>query len=105
MFQIALTDVLRNLGIAADGYIGHSAGEIACGYADGCMSVEETIKLAYYRGKIIEEANFEPGAMAAIGMLNLLFLNKKIQFIQLPNFDVRVNWRKKFLDSFTEFSA
>ena len=65
--QIALTDVLQNLGVIADGIVGHSVGEIACGYADGCMSLEETVVLAYYRAKIIEEANFPPGGMAAVG--------------------------------------
>jgi len=33
--QIALVDLLRDLGVHPDGFIGHSVGETACGYADG----------------------------------------------------------------------
>lgn len=70
-----MTDVLQKVGVVADGIIGHSVGEIACGYADGCMSLEETVVLAYHRGKIIEEASFPAGGMAAIGKSGETFAN------------------------------
>lgn len=65
--QIALIDLLTSMGLRPDGIIGHSLGEVACGYADGCLSREEAILAAYWRGQCIKEANIPPGAMAAVG--------------------------------------
>jgi len=48
--QIALTDLLKAMGVQPDGIIGHSTGEMACAYADGCLTLEQTMKLAYWRG-------------------------------------------------------
>ncbi|XP_039082547.1 fatty acid synthase [Hyaena hyaena] len=66
--QIALIDLLTSVGLRPDGIIGHSLGEVACGYADGCLSQEEAILAAYWRGQCIKEANIPPGAMAAVGL-------------------------------------
>ena len=65
--QIALVDMLNILGIKPDGMMGHSVGELGCAYADGCLSLEETILSAYYRGKASLQAELIPGFMAAIG--------------------------------------
>ena len=49
--QIGLVDMLRKeYGIVPAGMLGHSAGEIPCGYADGCLTREQTILIAYHRG-------------------------------------------------------
>ena len=53
--QVALTDLLRLIGVEPDGIVGHSTGEMCCGYADGCLTREQTILLAYYRGRTIDE--------------------------------------------------
>lgn len=66
-FQIALTDLLKILGVEPDGMLGHSVGELACGYADGCLTAEEAVLCAYWRGRCLQEANLAPGAMAAVG--------------------------------------
>lgn len=66
--QIALIDLLTSMGLRPDGIIGHSLGEVACGYADGCLSREEAILAAYWRGQCIKEANIPPGSMAAVGL-------------------------------------
>ncbi|CAH0727200.1 unnamed protein product, partial [Brenthis ino] len=66
--QIGLVDILKAIGIECDYMIGHSVGEIVCGYADGCFTREELILSAYSRGKTSLETNFIPGAMAAVGM-------------------------------------
>ena len=50
------------------GIFGHSVGEVSCSYADGCLSQEETILLAYWRGRSLLDSNCAPGGMAAIGM-------------------------------------
>lgn len=66
--QIAEIDLLSKLGLKPDGIIGHSVGELACGYADGSLSHTEAILAAYWRGRCIKEANLPPGGMAAVGL-------------------------------------
>ena len=49
--QVGLVDMLKEeYGIEPAGMLGHSAGEIACGYADGCLTREQTVLIAYHRG-------------------------------------------------------
>ncbi|KAM9424875.1 fatty acid synthase isoform 2-T2 [Pholidichthys leucotaenia] len=66
--QIAQIDLLTKLGLQPDGIIGHSVGELACGYADGSLTHSEAILAAYWRGRCIKEANLPPGGMAAVGL-------------------------------------
>lgn len=66
--QIALTDVLTALGVSPDGIIGHSTGEMGCGYADGGITREQTMRLAYHRGTTIMKHTEIKGAMAAVGL-------------------------------------
>ncbi|XP_037348616.1 fatty acid synthase [Talpa occidentalis] len=66
--QIALIDLLTAMGLKPDGIIGHSLGEVACGYADGCLSQEEAMLAAYWRGQCIKDSHIPPGAMAAVGL-------------------------------------
>lgn len=73
--QVALIDILTWLNIRPDGILGHSTGEIACGYADGCMTREETLLSAYWRGKSVVDGHLPEGAMAAVG--------KFVQFISV----------------------
>jgi len=61
-------DILRALDIEPDGIIGHSLGELACGYADGCFTAEETIMAAYARGRASVDTTFPKGLMAAVGL-------------------------------------
>jgi fatty acid synthase len=67
--QIALVEVLKKLDITPDGIIGHSFGEIACAYADGCLTTEEAVLTSYWRGVITESDHKIPkGLMAAVGL-------------------------------------
>ncbi|KAM6897707.1 fatty acid synthase [Xenentodon cancila] len=66
--QIALIDLLTKMGLQPDGIIGHSVGELACGYADGSLSHAEAILAAYWRGLCIKDASLPPGGMAAVGL-------------------------------------
>ena len=67
-FQVALVDMLTSIDIKSDGIIGHSVGELGCGYADGSLTAKEAVLAAYWRGRCIENTNLRPGAMAAVGM-------------------------------------
>ncbi|XP_070596224.1 fatty acid synthase [Erythrolamprus reginae] len=66
--QIAQIDVFRAAGLQPDGIIGHSVGELACGYADNSLTHEEVILSAYWRGKCVKDAKLPPGGMAAVGL-------------------------------------
>ncbi|KFD52748.1 hypothetical protein M513_06404 [Trichuris suis] len=66
--QIALTSMLKMMGVEPDGIVGHSTGEMVAGYCDGCFSLEETILTAYFRGKAMVDAKFPLGGMAAVGL-------------------------------------
>jgi acyl transferase domain-containing protein len=69
LMQIGLVDVLREeYGITPGGVLGHSAGEIACGYGDGCFTREQTVMVAYHRGRMCPEHNISGGLMAAVGL-------------------------------------
>ncbi|CAJ0579052.1 unnamed protein product, partial [Mesorhabditis spiculigera] len=67
--QVALTDLMKHLGVEPDGIIGHSTGEMGCGYCDGALTAEQTMKLAYHRGTSIMNSKIEvKGGMAALGI-------------------------------------
>lgn len=65
--EIALTDVLKSMSLEPDYIIGHSVGEIACAYCDGCFTAEEAILVAYARGLSNNETKTILGGMAAVG--------------------------------------
>lgn len=62
--QIALVDLLASWGVHPDAVVGHSAGEIAAAYASGAVSAIDAIKIAYYRGIVLDSA--PEGAMMAV---------------------------------------
>lgn len=66
--QIALVDILYALNLEPDYIIGHSVGELGCGYADRGFTAEQMILAAYYRGKVSLDIDKIKGSMAAIGM-------------------------------------
>ncbi|XP_072160122.1 fatty acid synthase isoform X1 [Bemisia tabaci] len=66
--QIGLVEILRALEFEPDRVIGHSLGELACAYADNCLTLEQTILASHARGKASIEAKLVKGMMAAIGM-------------------------------------
>ena len=67
--EIALYEVLTAIDITPDGIIGHSFGEIAAAYADGCLTTDEALFVSYIRGKITESDKRIPkGLMAVVGM-------------------------------------
>src|SRR6185369_9033164 len=67
--EIALFEVIKALDITPDGIIGHSFGEIACAYADGCLTTREAILTAYFRGVVTENnPQLKKGLMAVVGL-------------------------------------
>ena len=65
--QIALTDLLKSLGIKYDYVIGHSIGEIAMGYASGHYDRETAVGIAVGRAAAMTQAEGN-GGMVALGV-------------------------------------
>ncbi|KAI8425437.1 hypothetical protein MSG28_007182 [Choristoneura fumiferana] len=66
--QVALVDVLKEVGVRPDGIVGLSVGENGCAYADDCLTAEQAVLCTYWRARSIAEAALPPGAMAAVGL-------------------------------------
>jgi len=71
-FQIALFNLYKYFGVTPDYVIGHSAGEQASFYASGALSLEDTIKVSYYRS-IYQQKTVNSG--------NMLVINQNIDTI------------------------
>ena len=65
--QTGLTALLRNWGLSPTSVTGHSVGEIAAMEAAGLLSLEEALRVAAHRGRIMQKAN-GTGAMASISL-------------------------------------
>lgn len=66
-FQIALTDLIKSLGVKYDTVIGHSIGEIAMGYASGHYGRETAVGIAVARATAMTLADGN-GCMVALGV-------------------------------------
>ena len=66
--QIALVEQLKVWGVVPTAVTGHSSGEIAAAYVAGAVTLEEAMKLAFYRGSTISDLSGENGGMAAVGL-------------------------------------
>ncbi|KAJ4287138.1 hypothetical protein N0V90_012536 [Kalmusia sp. IMI 367209] len=66
--QLALFDVLSELGIKPNMVIGHSSGEIAAAAVSGRLTYEEAIKVAYFRGKVCTVSSGMNLGMLAVGL-------------------------------------
>lgn len=68
--QIVLVRLLARLGIEFSAVVGHSSGEIGAAFAAGCLSMRDSLLLAYFRGRYAKHAcglSGGPGAMLAVG--------------------------------------
>jgi len=60
-------EVLREKGLRASSYAGHSLGEYSALYASGSISFQDAVKLVHFRGKFMQEATPAGfGSMAAV---------------------------------------
>lgn len=62
-----MVEVLKKLNISPGIIIGHSAGEIACAYADGCVTLEQAVLISWARGAASNTTKLIKGMMGAIG--------------------------------------
>ncbi|KAL4899855.1 hypothetical protein BDW74DRAFT_188874 [Aspergillus multicolor] len=65
--QIGLVNLLARWGISPASVTGHSSGEIAAAYAAKAITAEDSIIVAYHRGKILNKVT-RKGGMAAVSL-------------------------------------
>jgi amino acid adenylation domain-containing protein len=65
--QVALVELLKDLGIRPGAVIGHSGGEAAAAYTAGILDLEDTVLVMGYLYNIINESSGK-GIMAHIGL-------------------------------------
>ena len=63
--QISLVALWRSWGVVPDVVIGHSVGEIAAAFAAGIFTVEEAMRVAVHRGRLMQRTAGQ-GRMAAL---------------------------------------
>ncbi|CAG2101507.1 unnamed protein product [Medioppia subpectinata] len=67
--EIALFAVIKDLDITPDGIIGHSFGEIACAFADGCLDVRGAMFYTALRAiNSVQNADIPKGLMVVVGL-------------------------------------
>jgi acyl transferase domain-containing protein/NADPH:quinone reductase-like Zn-dependent oxidoreductase/NAD(P)-dependent dehydrogenase (short-subunit alcohol dehydrogenase family)/acyl carrier protein len=65
VLQVGLVHLLRQYGVAADGYLGHSVGELGAAWACGALDLRTATCLSFHRSDIQQKAAGR-GAMAAL---------------------------------------
>ena len=65
--QIAITTVLRGIGVAPRGFVGHSVGEVAAVWAAGALSLDEAARVVAARSRH-QERTRGPGRMAVLAL-------------------------------------
>jgi acyl transferase domain-containing protein/acyl carrier protein len=63
--QVALAAMWRSWGIVPEAVVGHSIGEIAAAHVGGILSLEDAVKIAFHRGRLMQQATGF-GKMAAV---------------------------------------
>ncbi|MEU4159274.1 type I polyketide synthase [Actinoplanes sp. NPDC026670] len=64
--QIALAALWRSWGIEPDAVVGHSVGEIAAAHVAGALDLDDALRVALHRGRVIR-AVIGRGKMAVVG--------------------------------------
>ncbi len=74
--SFALHDLLRQMGLEARYYIGHSLGEVVALAAAGCLSADDALRLVEARGYAFRNANLpDPGKMVSVADTRSTVLN------------------------------
>jgi phthiocerol/phenolphthiocerol synthesis type-I polyketide synthase C len=65
--QVAITNVLRSIGVAPGGFVGHSVGEIAAAWAAGALSLDVAARIVASRSRQQEQTR-GLGCMAVLAV-------------------------------------
>ena len=79
--QIALVDLLQEIGVRPQIVIGHSSGEIAAAYAAGIFSQKAAIEISYHRGVISSTYKQQMGPQKGAMIVTEISEADSLQFI------------------------
>ncbi len=65
--QIALVKLYEHYGIRPVGFVGHSIGEVAAGFASGALTLKQAVQVIYHRSQAQNRASGK-GGMLAVGV-------------------------------------
>lgn len=65
--QVSLAELWRSWGITPQAVVGHSVGEIAAAHIAGILSLEDAVRVAYHRGRVMQQAHGQ-GRMASVAL-------------------------------------
>src|SRR5262249_19305312 len=65
--QAGLIALWKSWGVEPDAVVGHSAGEVAAAYAAGVLSLDDAVRVAFHRGRLMQRLH-GLGAMAAVAL-------------------------------------
>jgi len=65
--QVGIVEALREVGVSASGYLGHSVGEIAAAWAAGALSLGEAGRVVIARSRHQQRTQGK-GRMAALAL-------------------------------------
>lgn len=65
--QIGIVALLRSWGIEPAAVVGHSIGEVAAAHVAGALTLEDAVRLVYFRGQLMEASRGQ-GEMASIDL-------------------------------------
>ncbi|XP_075684831.1 mycolipanoate synthase-like [Rhinoderma darwinii] len=75
--QVSLVALLTHWGVKPDCIVGHSVGEVAAAHISGILSLENAVKVIYYRSKL--QCKVTGGNMLVTGNLPVTKISKIIQ--------------------------
>lgn len=84
--QLCIFSVLQSWGVSPVSAVGHSSGEIAASVAAGLLTMEDAIKVAYFRGRAaadVHDASKAKHGMLAVG-LGEKEIKGMLQGLELP---------------------
>ncbi|XP_072750344.1 fatty acid synthase-like [Anoplolepis gracilipes] len=68
VMQIGLIELLKSVNVVPDHVVGHSIGELCCGYVTGNFTMEQVLLSSYYIGLALSKTKIILNATADIGL-------------------------------------
>jgi acyl transferase domain-containing protein/NADPH:quinone reductase-like Zn-dependent oxidoreductase/acyl carrier protein len=65
--QVAVAELYRSWGIVPSAVVGHSVGEVAAAHVAGALTLEQAVRLAVTRGRLMQRATGQ-GRMASVAI-------------------------------------
>ncbi|XP_044150162.1 highly reducing polyketide synthase PKS6-like isoform X1 [Bufo gargarizans] len=75
--QVSLVALLKHWGVRPNCTVGHSVGEVAAAHCSGLLSLEDAVKIIYYRSTL--QCKAVGGLMLVVGNILVMEISKIIQ--------------------------